>query len=86
MITFTRILGLICAWAACDKIFSPPKVPINRPLHGPPKIDTRYGKVMGYFMNSINGKLIGAYEGIPYAESPTGHLRFEVSIYSCLLL
>jgi len=79
MITATRILGFICMWAACDRTFPPAEVPINRPeTSKPPEIQTTTGRIAGYYMNTLTGNVIGAYEGIPYAESPVGKLRFRV--------
>jgi hypothetical protein len=36
------------------------------------------GSVEGYYMRVISGRQIYAFEGIPYAEPPTGELRFRV--------
>lgn len=41
-------------------------------------VQTNNGLVEGYIMKTINGREIYAFEGIPYAEAPIGHLRFRV--------
>ncbi|CAL7947467.1 unnamed protein product [Xylocopa violacea] len=42
-----------------------------------PKVNTPLGSVTGYYKESWHGKRYEAYEGIPYAQSPVGKLRFE---------
>lgn len=37
------------------------------------------GGIEGYYMGTMNGRKISAYEGVPYAEPPTGNRRFQVS-------
>jgi len=46
--------------------------------HGPPLVTTKSGVIQGFWMRVVGGKLIRAFEGIPYAEPPIGHLRFRV--------
>ena len=41
------------------------------------------GGVMGYYMGTMNGRKISAYEGIPYAEQPIGNRRFKVYLSYC---
>lgn len=53
-----------------------------------PEVNTNAGRVRGYYMTIIRGKQIIAFEGIKYAESPSGRLRFKVMRYlnsACLL-
>jgi hypothetical protein len=38
------------------------------------------GEVEGYFLRVVSGRHVYAFEGIPYAEPPTGHNRFKVSL------
>ena len=53
-------------------------------IHGsdsiPPIIETKSGKVSGVFKKSYSGKDYMAYLGIPFAESPTGNLRFKAPV------
>lgn len=44
----------------------------------PVKIKTPLGNIKGYYKESENGRRYAAFQGIPYALSPTGKLRFEV--------
>lgn len=44
-----------------------------------PRVDTQYGTIEGYFMKTVGGRDIYAFEGIPFAEPPVGSLRFEVN-------
>jgi len=46
-----------------------------------PEVSTNTGKVQGYYMEVPNERIISAFEGIPYAEAPTGPYRFKVSAY-----
>ena len=55
----------------CLNIFAQDEVPI---------IETKCGKVSGIVKKSYEGKSYNAYMGIPFAENPTGDLRFEVSL------
>jgi hypothetical protein len=43
-----------------------------------PFVVTKSGAVQGYFMKIIDDKNIYAFEGIPYAQPPTGYFRFRV--------
>lgn len=36
------------------------------------------GKIKGSILNSRNGREFKAFQGIPYAKSPTGDLRLQV--------
>lgn len=45
----------------------------------PPTASTELGEVEGYFMGTMKGRRIAAFEGIPFAEPPTGKYRFRVS-------
>lgn len=38
------------------------------------------GVLVGRYLNSISGKGIRAFMGVPYAEAPVGDLRFRVSM------
>lgn len=38
------------------------------------------GKIVGRYMTSDSGKTIRAFMGIPYAEPPTGNLRFRAPV------
>ncbi|XP_022257792.1 acetylcholinesterase-like [Limulus polyphemus] len=42
-----------------------------------PVINTESGLVRGLTTNTANGKTVDVFWGIPYAEPPTGHLRFQ---------
>ncbi|XP_013790879.1 acetylcholinesterase-like [Limulus polyphemus] len=42
-----------------------------------PVINTESGLVRGLTTYTANGKTVDVFWGIPYAESPTGHLRFQ---------
>lgn len=44
----------------------------------PPFAETRNGWVEGYIQETVGGHPIVAFEGIKYAEGPTGQLRFRV--------
>lgn len=44
-----------------------------------PIVETNTGDVLGKVMN-VNGKLVEAYLGIPFAESPVGNLRFRAPV------
>jgi hypothetical protein len=48
----------------------------------PPVVQTYSGAMEGYLMKIINGRRIYAFEGVPYAEAPVGHLRFQVKYTS----
>ena len=79
--THQRVLGAICTFFAyCDNIYPPPQVlrggsgPTNESLI----VETSTGLLDGFYMSTILGQKIGAYEGIPFAEPPIGDLRFRV--------
>lgn len=38
------------------------------------------GEIRGVYRTSTNGRKYAAFEGVPYAEPPTGKLRFKVSL------
>lgn len=44
-----------------------------------PVVDVKNGSLVGTVMKSRHGRSFFAYRGIPYALSPIGDLRFEVS-------
>lgn len=44
----------------------------------PPFAETKSGWVEGYIQKTVGGHQIVAFEGIKYAEAPTGQLRFRV--------
>lgn len=46
-----------------------------------PVVFTKSGALKGYFMTVSNGKQIYSFEGIPYAEPPTGVNRFRVRTF-----
>lgn len=46
----------------------------ERPTVLPP-----FGALEGVTMKTIKGRTIGAFMGVPYAEPPTGELRFKVN-------
>ncbi|XP_057667531.1 venom carboxylesterase-6-like [Diorhabda carinulata] len=41
-----------------------------------PFVTIPQGHVQGYYKKSFNGRTYSAFEGIPYAKPPVGHLRF----------
>ena len=43
-----------------------------------PIVETSVGKVRGYLQSSTEGKVIYAFESIPYATPPINTLRFQV--------
>lgn len=45
-----------------------------------PIADTEYGQVQGTAIELNNGITVHSFNGIPYAEPPTGELRFLVSL------
>ncbi|ODN01308.1 Esterase FE4 [Orchesella cincta] len=45
-----------------------------------PFVTTKAGIVEGYRIQVVGGRKVCAFEGIPYAESPTGYLRFRSPI------
>jgi len=42
-------------------------------------IELNQGKLTGRNMRTRNGREFKAFQGIPYAKSPTGDLRFKVN-------
>ncbi|KAB0795801.1 hypothetical protein PPYR_09862 [Photinus pyralis] len=42
-----------------------------------PVVHTSLGNIRGYHTFSLEGRRFSAFEGIPYAQPPIGHLRFE---------
>nr|BAN20911.1 hypothetical protein [Riptortus pedestris] len=42
-----------------------------------PVVETTYGQVRGYTMNSLKANQFFAFQGIPYAKPPVGELRFQ---------
>ncbi|XP_046484317.1 venom carboxylesterase-6-like [Neodiprion pinetum] len=44
-----------------------------------PRVVTPLGYIEGYYKISNNGRRYEAYEGIPYAETPIGELRFRIA-------
>ncbi|VEN62745.1 unnamed protein product [Callosobruchus maculatus] len=42
-----------------------------------PKVTLRQGVLEGFYKQSVEGNIIYAFEGVPYAEPPVGHLRFK---------
>lgn len=50
---------------------------INNNNERDPVVETKKGVLEGYLMKAMNGRRIHAFEGIPYAEPPVGHLRFR---------
>lgn len=45
-----------------------------------PVVKTLTAELVGYYKESHNGRLYGAFEGVPYALPPVKSLRFLVSI------
>ena len=45
-----------------------------------PVVETNYGPVKGFTYESEKGHKANVFLGIPFAKSPIGDLRFEVSI------
>ena len=46
-------------------------------LH-PPLVQTKLGAVRGYVNEALDGKPFYSFTGIPFAQPPTGDLRFMV--------
>ncbi|KAF5292796.1 hypothetical protein FQA39_LY13841 [Lamprigera yunnana] len=44
---------------------------------GNPTVESTTGPVQGRYMTSYGGRIVAAFEGIPYAMPPVGALRFE---------
>jgi hypothetical protein len=44
----------------------------------PPVVTASSGIIEGYYMKVVSGRKVYAFEGIPYAEPPTGNNRFRV--------
>lgn len=53
---------------------------INKTPNGP-TVQTTLGGVRGFYDYSQNGRKYIAFEGIPYAQPPTGDLRFRVRYF-----
>lgn len=43
-----------------------------------PEVQTPLGRIRGEYRFALRGRKYCSYEGIPYAQPPMGHLRFEV--------
>ena len=84
MSLWDRILSFICTYAACSTVYPPPKAPATLRKINPEDLvtHTNSGLVQGFQMYSFSENLIGAYEGIPFAEPPVGSLRFRVSLFT----
>jgi hypothetical protein len=55
------------------------QIPLNiRTDIEPPVVETKLGWLEGSYMGTMKGRRISAFEGIPYAEPPTGKYRFKV--------
>lgn len=62
----------LCFTIACNEIHA---------ITLPDVIETTSGFVRGNILKTpLEGKEFYAYRGIPYAESPTGQLRFKVKL------
>jgi len=46
-----------------------------------PTAYTKAGVLEGYFMKTIKGRVISAFDGIPYGEDTGGHNRFMASFF-----
>lgn len=44
-----------------------------------PSVHLPLGKLEGYIKETITGKKVLAFEGVPYAQPPVGHHRFKVN-------
>jgi len=42
-------------------------------------LELKQGKLIGSRLKTRNGREFKAFQGIPYAKSPTGDLRFQVN-------
>ncbi|CAG7821890.1 unnamed protein product [Allacma fusca] len=51
-----------------------------QPFEIEPRVGISNGKVEGYFMKTVGGRRILAFEGIPYAEAPIGSRRFRIRV------
>lgn len=51
-----------------------------------PEVKIEEGNLAGINFTLINGKVIRAFLGVPYASPPLGAKRFEVGISTCIFL
>lgn len=56
-------------------------VAVSSTQNAPPLVTTKYGNLEGFWKTSYEGRTYAAFEGIPYAKSPVGILRFKVSFF-----
>ena len=49
--------------------------------HSGPTVNVQQGTLRGTYLTSRNGKQFAAFQGIPYAQPPTGDLRFKVRLF-----
>ena len=68
MVNYTLLLVLISLLQLKD-VFSNTLPLVKIPL----------GLLQGTYLSSANGRKFAAFQGIPYADPPTGDLRFKVS-------
>lgn len=87
------LLNLLCSVSDCNPKYAypaDPTVAVGRSDLGSfeayPVVRTETGRLRGYTMKAISGRPISAFEGIPYAESPAGVNRFQVSFFSIVNL
>jgi len=81
------VMNFFCGFFNCDPQFDIPEIKKNSDslnlvsnfLNPSVKIDT--GKIEGYIGKTMGGRNIFSFEGIPYAEPPTGKLRWQVQAY-----
>ena len=85
----TFLVNLLCSVVSCDSDYGLPEIIdygrfqlaaslIDTPLENPIAV-TKSGMVEGYFMRSADGRLISAFEGVPFAEPPINEFRFRVN-------
>ncbi|CAG7717499.1 unnamed protein product [Allacma fusca] len=85
----TFLVNLLCAVVNCAPDFGQPGdslvgsrlgarvLDLNGTVLQPPLVETLGGSLEGYFMKTISGREIYAFEGIPFAEAPVGERRFR---------
>ncbi|CAG7730118.1 unnamed protein product, partial [Allacma fusca] len=85
-------ISLLCGIVSCAPNYSKPfndakgqllfSSYSNKPTNysDPPVVSTLNGFVEGYFMRTVLNRRIYAFEGIPYAEPPTGRLQYQAPV------
>ena len=88
LLTAHFLFNLFCSVANCNPRYAYPgdfsvsngtRSGLDSVYEEYPVVRTNVGRVRGYTMRTISGRAVNAFEGIPYAESPHGERRFQVS-------